>query len=311
MKINIVGAGFAGLATAYYLAKAGHEITVFSSPQDKGASSIAAGLVHPFAGAHSKLNWRGREAFQAAEELFKVAGDSCLQRGVFRLALSEEQIHDFKKNADNYPENEWRECHELPGVTQAPGLWMPHAYTIHAKNYIAGLTEACHLLGVTFIEEHLTELPAAPVVVASGSSITKWFPECKVTLIKGQLLRLKWPTDLPPLPYALNSKAYIVMDEDQKSCWAGSTFEKDFANHKPDLDKAFKEIMPKVAGIIPALGHAPILDCQAGIRVATPNHLPIIKELKPGCWVFTGLGSKGLLYHALLGKDLSQILDKA
>lgn len=311
MKINILGAGFAGLACAYYLAQSGHLVTVYSSPQEIGASRIAAGLVHPFAGAHSKLNWRGQEAFSDAEELFKIAESAskktiCLHRGVLRLALSPQQSEDFQKNASLYPFNEWKESHDIPGVAQAPGLWIPQTYTIHAENYLNGLKEACKLLGIQFLHEHLTTLPETPVILASGRSIPHWFPDFKVSMIKGQLLRLEWPFDLPPLPHALNSKAYIIMDQDQKSCWAGATFEKEFIGDAPDLKSAVAEIMPKAIDIIPALEHASILDCQAGIRVATPNHLPLVKELKPGCWVITGLGSKGLLYHAMLGKELAK-----
>lgn len=311
MKIHIVGAGFAGLATAYHLALAGHEAIVYSSPNHLGASEIAAGLVHRFVGAHARLNWRGEEAFDEMKKLIRAAESATnlpirIHKGMLRPALTQEQITDYQANAALFPENQWIDNPTVPGLVQAPALWFPKTYTIHSSNYLAGLKDACLKLGVCFKIEELASSPAEPVIIAAGCNSLRFFPEIKLQLsfTKGQLLRLAWPRDLPPLPYAINSHAYIVMDLDGKSCWAGSSFEKQFEDDQPNVDVAVREIMPKVAEMMPILKNAPILDCQAGIRVGTPNRLPLVKELSPGRWIFTGLGSKGLLYHGLLAKEL-------
>ena len=45
---------------------------------------------------------------------------------------------------------------------------------------------------------------------------------------------------------------------------------------------------------------------RAGIRVTNPAHyFPILEQIDPKTWVVTALGSRGLLYHAYLGKKLS------
>jgi glycine/D-amino acid oxidase-like deaminating enzyme len=33
-----------------------------------------------------------------------------------------------------------------------------------------------------------------------------------------------------------------------------------------------------------------------------------VTEIKPNTWLFTGLGSRGMLYHALLGRELLEVL---
>src|SRR3989344_9667678 len=45
MKIGIIGAGFSGLASAYYLAKKSHEVTVFEKDPQPGG--LAVGFKNP------------------------------------------------------------------------------------------------------------------------------------------------------------------------------------------------------------------------------------------------------------------------
>ena len=92
----------------------------------------------------------------------------------------------------------------------------------------------------------------------------------------------------------------MVMSEDQKSCFVGSTFERNFETVGVDLETACAYILPKLYTLYPPLEGIAPLDCKAGVRVATPNHLPLLKQISPKVWIFTGLGSKGLLYHSLL-----------
>lgn len=71
----VVGAGFAGLATAYHLAAFGSDVTIFDPNEvgTGGASSVAAGLLHPLT-PRGKLIWKGEEGFVAAKELIEVRG---------------------------------------------------------------------------------------------------------------------------------------------------------------------------------------------------------------------------------------------
>lgn len=70
----VVGAGFAGLATAYHLAAFGSDVTVFDPSEvgTSGASSVAAGLLHPLT-PRGKLIWKGEEGFVAAKQLIEVS----------------------------------------------------------------------------------------------------------------------------------------------------------------------------------------------------------------------------------------------
>ena len=40
LKIAVIGAGFAGLGTAYYLSKTGHQVTVFEKDSQPGGLAV-------------------------------------------------------------------------------------------------------------------------------------------------------------------------------------------------------------------------------------------------------------------------------
>src|SRR4051794_38558010 len=79
MQIAIIGAGFAGLAAAWTLLHSKiHsqkvQVTLFDEVGiGAGASGVAAGLMHPYTNAHSKLNREGYEGFEASMQLLTAA----------------------------------------------------------------------------------------------------------------------------------------------------------------------------------------------------------------------------------------------
>ncbi len=293
MRYTIAGAGFCGVATAYYLLKLGHQVTLYDEKGIAGgASGVAAGLLHPYAGAHGKTNSRADEGMTETLKLLDVAGVTG-KKGLFRLALSEQQRQDFYANQPQL----WKEGHEIPGVIDSPGLYIEEAYAIDTKKYLEGLWKACEKLGGKSVPERSDN----PDILCGGFASKKLFPELPLNAIKGQILRMSWPEDLPPLPHPINSKAYVIMDG--KSCWVGSSFERNFKDLKPDLEEAKRQILPKAYEMIPALEGCAILDCKAGVRASAPGHRPFLEKVD-NTWILSGMGSKGLLYHALFAKEL-------
>ena len=149
-----------------------------------------------------------------------------------------------------------------------------------------------------------SQLPAPP---------RSFFPNLasfKISVIKGQLLEIEWPHSVETLPFALNSQAYLVSLHSGLSCYAGSTFERNFTSAEPDLESAKGEIMPKAAAMLPFLEQSKIIGHQAALRASTPTHLPYAEKVKDNLWILTGFGSKGLLYHALYAERLAQEIQK-
>ncbi|CAM9812329.1 unnamed protein product, partial [Ectocarpus sp. 13 AM-2016] len=175
-RVAVVGGGFAGLAAAYHLAAFGSDVTVFDPHEagtGSGASSVAAGLLHPLT-PRGKLIWKGEEGFEAAKHLIQTvndklvddaaaAGDDAAQangpRGclttdnVYRPLMDEKQVDLFTKAAEDLPQ--WVESltreeimKAVPGSTPEclGGVRIRGALAVDAPTYLKGLWSACRAL---------------------------------------------------------------------------------------------------------------------------------------------------------------------
>lgn len=318
--IAIIGAGFCGLATAWELLQQGHEVHLFDPAGiGGGASGVSAGLLHPFVGIHAKPAEWGRAGVAATLELVKIASKAlgkpvAEESGMLRMALTKEMQDDFLRCASQYEDVDWlepRECqHLVPGLEPLPGIRIRSAWTIRSPMYLQGLWLACEQAGAQLISQRIASLEALSsydlVIAAMGASVASLPELCQLPVrpIKGQVLELEWPQDVAPLNLPVNSQAYLVMQPGGKSCLAGATFERSFASPLPIPHIAKNEIMPKITAFFPALRDALLIGCRAGLRASAPGHKPLLQQMDARTWVFTGMGSKGLLYHALFAKRL-------
>lgn len=326
MHVAIIGAGFCGLAVAWHLlthaSSANLTVHLFDAKGiGQGASGIAAGLLHPYAGAHAKLNWRGQEGFQATQDLLHVASQAlgrpvtAKKPGILRLALNKEQENDFQRCAERYPqETEWLDaltCQALvPGCAPVAGLWIRQGLTIYSPLYLQGLWQACAQRGAQFAQRTITSLTDVKnfdlTIVTAGADILR-LPELSflpLSKVQGQVLELAWPAHYPPLACPLNSHVYILMTEAGTSCLVGATYERGYQEPITNLEIAKREILPKAFELFPPLKETTIVNCYAGMRAVTLHHRPLVQRLSPSQWVLTGMGSKGLLYHALFAREL-------
>ncbi|CCB86404.1 putative uncharacterized protein [Parachlamydia acanthamoebae UV-7] len=321
MRIAIIGAGFSGLAAAWYFLQQPHlEVTVFDKKGiGGGASGVAAGLLHPYAGAHAKLNRFGKEGWEESCHLIEIAEEAlgmpvADRNGLLRLALNDQQVSDFTLSSTRYSDVQFfseAQCQQhVPGVKAIAGIFIHTAMAVYSDLYLQGLWKACKRKGAEFLQQEIKRLDEVSqfdcVVIAAGGEIMQLIDATRysLTLIKGQLLELEWPQGLAPLSFPLSSQAYLTMSPDRKTCLVGSTFEKQFTDLQVDLEQAIQEIIPKAAAFFPAIQTMKIVKGYAGVRIASKNHLPFYEKIDAKTWIITGMGSKGLLYHALYAKQL-------
>ncbi|MBN9378224.1 MAG: hypothetical protein BGO14_06115 [Chlamydiales bacterium 38-26] len=326
MRIAIIGTGLSGLATGWFLLQnpvlsSSIQLTFFDSKGiGGGASGVAAGLLHPYAGASAKLNRHGWEGFKSTLMLLDVAARQlnkpvARQDGLLRIALSEKQLTDFWLSSEKYQEVRWMSAAEttakVPYLSPYPGIFISESITVDCPLYLEGLWQACQRRGARFEVSKIdspTQLSNFDCVVfALGAEVNNLLTDpLPIKGIKGQILCTTWPSSYPFPSFALNSQAYII--QDKGNCIVGATYERGYKNHEPDIDRAYQEIMPKAKALIPVLGETELLSCRAGIRASTPDHMPLIKKLDARHWVITGMGSKGLLYHALYAENLVKMM---
>lgn len=299
MRIAIIGGGFAGASLATLL-KDRHEVTLFE--KGSSTSSIAAGLLHKFVGLNARKSPFADEAFEdTVQFISKEAPNSIKITPLLRLALTEVQVESFKITATNYPEVKWIEdASALGPYPKAPGILVSGAI-IDCASYLDTLKKSLPVVHQEI--KDLKELNQFDrIVIAAGPQKYPGMEDLNLNLVKGQLLEITCPIDIP---YPINSQAYFIPQQDHAIL--GSTYERNFTSLEADLDTALKELGPSFTRFFPHLSiQNPIV--KAGVRVTTPDRLPILEKIDARTLVYTGLGSKGLLYHVYFAKKTIKLL---
>lgn len=324
MKVAIVGAGLAGLGVSSFLLDRNVEVTLFDPKgPGGGASGVSTGLLHPFPARTALRSWMASEGMSASwnliEKVEQSLGSPVAERsGILRLASNERQISDFKKRAQEDPEAIWWEkeqvIEKVPNAAPFPGLWIPSGGTIYSKLYLQGLYKLALQKGLQFQKASIRstdELASFDqIVLATGYEVAR-FPECASLLLeptKGHTIVCKWPYE--KLPCSIISSGHISPTEDPALCQIGSTYEHNFQNLDPD-PKAVEVLKEKAALFFPPAASLEVVELRVGVRTSIPKgYRPIVEKVSPKVWVFTGLGSRGLLYHALLGEQLAASIER-
>jgi len=330
VKVAIIGAGLAGMATAWHLlygARARQralEVSIFDEKGlGEGTSAVPVGLLQRYGGARARLNWHAEKGWHATCRLLSAAEDAlghsiARQTELLRQALTPQQQRDFFSAAEQSAgEVCWygpQECMaRCPGATYACGIGIKQCILIDCKAYLTGLWHCCAAKGATFHTlqvGNLAELSRFDrIVVAAGAAccslIDKWM-HLSITAIKGQMIELLCPATSLSCP--LGSQALILPTEEKGRLFVGSTYERDYSHQEPHLQRAEAELMPKAIALLPQLSQATVAGVWSGMRASMPNRRPLLKQITASCWLFTGLGSKGLLWHAFLAEELAQAL---
>lgn len=340
----IVGAGVAGLSLAVNLQDAGKSVVVIDEHGvAAGASGVPLSLINPAAAKNANLSWNAVECLDAITRLLNRASAYADQpffkkSGILRPASDSKTLEAYRKNFElgNYPDGwvRWMDDTALSSfntdiIHAGAGLFVDEGYTVDMTAYMRALSKMIDPFIVRIITDTTirnskqtedanwavelsdgTMLITKSIVHCNGSAILNtpewsWLP---VHQIKGQMAmyRSKAPLDWE---YAISGRGYIAHLNGYD--WVvGSTFEHHFDH--TDIDFAGLEFLEqKVDAILPNLRNSSMLTGQwAGIRLGTPNRLPIIGRHPSlfGHWVFTGLGSKGLMYSAWLAGLLTKVM---
>jgi len=308
-KIAIIGAGFSGLSVCWHLLTLSqHQIILFDD--QRGASSIATGLVHPYPGQDGKKSWRAEEGLKMASLLFDVAEDQLkkivVERGgIYRLALNEavkknlSSYSDVEKIADNY-------------------FLIRSGMTVFAPLYLEGLWEACRKRGAVKYPVSVHSLSSLAdfdcIVLASGAQTmdfgelyhaARGIQQLPLRKVKGQVLICRGNE----LEKSLIGKGYVAKTATAGVVQWGATYEKNFSSEEASMREAYQLLKPKMDTFLPYTGTLEVQECKAAIRMVVVGHyLPLALKISDKVWTLTGMGSRGLLYHALLGKILAEAI---
>lgn len=343
----ILGAGLAGLSLADSLTERDvSTVVIDKSDVASGASGTPGALVNPATGRRATKAWRAESCYKAiSDNLEKVAGfiepgtSFYHNNGLLRPALTGKMARKMKKQYDktSWPngwctwktESEIKKMH--PGIKCVEGgLWLPIGLSVNCKKYLTGYASYLEKHDVKIIQNadvHVQsqgnswiidtgkeQVQSKNLVYATGFSTTEnpywnWLP---IHPIKGQVAEFELPDGNLSFSHSISSLGYISLVGNKNSFVQGSTYEHDFTDLEADRE-GVEYLRKRMRRTLPQLEKKVRLKNQwAGVRASTPNKKPVIgshPEIE-NLHVFTGLGSKGLLYSKYLaGKLVDHLLE--
>lgn len=338
--VAVFGAGLSGLAVTHYLVRNGLNVLLIDPYKKKKSSPGApAGLVNPATGRKAKKSWESENCYHALKENLKLLSNETGKElfkagGVLRPAITEELAGYFKRSFEEFdwPENwvSWLDEGETrqlnPDVAPNYGALFLHCgLTVFVNYYLDSYREYLQNKGVEFWGVHAgyqrsessghritgesgERAEVEKVIVAAGANSTdfeEWRP-LPVHHVKGQLVVFRTKKDLA-WDHAVSALGYIL-PLGKNRLVTGSTYEHQFDSLQT-TDQAYEQILQKFRKMLPDLGASVEKTGQlAGVRVTTPNYLPVIGE-HPGIenlFIYTGMGSKGLLFSEYVAKILGE-----
>ena len=328
--VIVVGAGIAGVCAATWLSQV-RSVQLLSSRQPR-ASSVAAGLVNPLAGMRARPMWRAKQSYADFEATLDLTGatDCYSPTSVLRPAATAEQAEHYRLASTNYPNRcTWLtagSAHERFSQIKAKhGLLVTTGGAVTTKPFLSTALDTLEASGVK-VRRHATiqdwgesakeafvdlesgeRLQAKTIVLALGYGYRRFEKLQRLNLhpIKGQVIYAEVPTGLH-LDQSVSGQGYIVPG---KHRWTlGTTYERNFQHTRP-TDSATKTILNLATDMVPQLGSCKITGVATGVRVGVPGtRLPMVGPLGNRVWIFTGLGSKGLLFAPHLARQLPRWL---
>lgn len=316
MKIAIVGAGLSGLSIATYLLRKNRAVDITIFDQDgigRGASCLAS-LLHPYPGKHGKRSLYAGAALVMARELFKFAEEFATQpfvsSGILRSIYTLEQEQNFISMGKLYGD-----VHSYP--SRMPFFHISSGFTINTSQYLQSLWRFCKKRNATLIRQKIVSLNELinfdHIVLAMGSGIEKFdvIGNYSFDFVKGQVLYSNIKS-ICHIPMSCIAKGYIAQVP-SSNIHLGSSYEHNFMQTDFSLEEAQENIIGKLITSFPWVRELSISGGQAAIRVCNKrNYFPVFDKISPGLWIMTAMGSRGLLYHALMGlRGAEQILSES
>ena len=307
-KYSVVGAGFCGLAVAYFLLKAGHQVVLYDKRGiGKNTSSAAAGLVHPFPGFAMRVSRDEKEALNETRALIKEAqrfseAPLITQEGIVRAAMNERQDARMRELLDERDDVVSCECDWVKEGLMTCKI--TSGFAVDCRAYVMALFELCKSMGMEFEQKEVTQLEQN-MVLATGYETDRLIEMEGFEKIKGQMVQ----GEMDQYVEGTLGKGYVAKASD--GIHIGSTYERGFLSVEPD-DEGVQTILNQADSYLKGMEGFRLKGVSSGVRLSRKGGYEArCEKIDEGHFVLAGMGSRGLLYHALYGKKLAKQLFEA
>lgn len=329
-KIAIIGGGIVGSVCAFYLVKAGYDVTLFDDGTGQ-ATKAAVGIICPWVSQRRNKDWYQlvEDGAKFYHQLINDVEDSSFYEtsGALlshdrRLPAMYELAMSRRQSAEIMGEVKIVEAKNLlpEGSLASSALYIEGAARVDGALAISVIRNKAKELGLNIVERKVqfTQLYSIEgehydqVVLAAGAWLKELLPNHVVDIRpqKGELI--EFTQILKPHNYPL----YIPKGEiDLLYKTDGSVVVG--ASHEDDAGFDLKE-NPEVLKHLHTLGstHLPLLSnhrydkVRVGTRAYTSDFLPFYGGVNGlvGCYVASGLGSSGLTSGPIIGYRLANMI---
>lgn len=344
--VVVVGGGTAGCAAAYYLGKAGVQVTLIERAGiGMQASGYSAGGLNPLHGFLPVLRPLALESFQLHlalwDDLQKITGYTCHQRiiSMLMVAIEEAEYPGLQETLEIYQATEgfrahWldsRQLHELePRLTPdlVRGLYLYGNGVVDSHLFTVQLAAAAEHVGVTIrtgsvcglqrTRRRMTGVVLEDGVIACDQVILAMGPwtkmaeswlDCTIPIapMKGEIMRMELPG--PVLAHDVAAADILLCSRPGSQVWCASTEE--WCGFDTTCTPAARQVLlDRAIKLMPALVDAQLVQQTACLRPVAPDWLPMIGK-SPGwenVYLATGGAKKGILLSTGIGKAIADML---
>lgn len=297
--VAVVGGGLLGLSIARQLIEKGFNVTLFEKKEiGAGASGAAIGILNPFVGPSAAKSKKADEALEDAKQSL-LASPVALLKGLYRI-LPKEKVK-IEKGI------EWKESSLMAYGREHRGFfWIEEGFAVPIKEYLRYLGKKVPIIYEEWNERFLSDFHHLVFAIGGDLKKTPYWKTGGMRLVKGQLLTFELPKGMEALNLPLLADLHIVPTSDPTIVRVGATYEHDGLDLGPSIPTALAYMKEKMEMVVADFKSWKVVDCQAGLRVAPGSgHLPFFWDAGDKVTIASGLGSRGLLYHAWHAKRVA------
>jgi glycine oxidase len=346
--VAIIGGGIIGCAIAYYLRKAGREVTVFEQGEiGAQASSAAAGLLAPLGplsgpGPFADLLLAGFAAFPALiTELEEYTGIHLgyERNGALRIVRNPKRVAHLRKRLEAWQplglELHWlsgNEARQLePSLTQeiCAAVYVPAESQVRATHIVRAFAQAAQqagafmytqtpVIGIQVQHQRVTGIYTAQgmrvncqhLVIASGA----WAARCgewlhySIPVLPLRGQMLLLQQATPPLRHIVFGDAAYLVPRETQVLVGATKEEAGFAVEITAEGQAW--LRTTAERLVPTLQHSATQAAWAGLRPKTPNMRPLLGPVPDWDNVTLAVGhnSVGLMLSGISGQLIAEAI---
>jgi len=308
-KLLIIGAGISGVTLAHYAHLEGIETTIIDGNAPNTASKIAAGVINPLSMSRKKVIWKGEEFAKEAWRFYKSIDNGFIAKErMFFYGNSQKEINEWEtSNANERGFLEYKMDNSAYG-----GFEIVNSGWIDSRRYLKTLDnlKVHQGFGEINLDKDLPELKKEYdwVVLATGfdgiGNLQQLYRSDLFKPVLGDVLTVKINN---VNRFTHFEGIFIIPMEEHGIFKLGSTYIHGFTSTEPQeknkltlLQKAKDQNIEVVS----------VLKHETAVRPASFDRFPLIGaiERQQKLFLFSGMGSRALLYSPLMAKQLLELM---